>query len=247
MKPYHITASLWLLTLATAPIPPYGVSVVLLLVAGLWMAQDVEDMPPWLRLILWDIPVWLVYATAALVLDIIGLVILVPLSALHAWNPRPSSYYPEPGMPNASRQVYTWDGGWMTWLWGNEEDGVTGPLWWQNHTQAHLGWWPMAWAAYRWSALRNPSNNLRFVPGINPQIVPADIRYRVADLGDWGRYEYVRQGAYAGLWVRFYTKRGTFRFLIGWKLQAADFNGVKDNDYRRPRCGFGVQFKRVSV
>lgn len=42
------------------------------------------------------------------------------------------------------------------WLWNNQVDGIYGPG--NPHTR---------WQAFLWTALRNPVNNLRFVPGVS--------------------------------------------------------------------------------
>jgi hypothetical protein len=49
-----------------------------------------------------------------------------------------------------------WQGGFITWLFSNEIDGVFGP----NNPRTR-------WQAFYWSALRNPVNNFRFVPGVS--------------------------------------------------------------------------------
>ena len=48
------------------------------------------------------------------------------------------------------------------WLWDNEEDGTI-PRWYANQ---HLTW-SLARVEFYWTALRNPCNNLRFVPGVS--------------------------------------------------------------------------------
>jgi hypothetical protein len=64
----------------------------------------------------------------------------VPICAvLAAIQPESSTHYPK-----------------WAWIWDNEIDGVYGPE--NPHT---------AWQAFYWTALRNPVNNLRFVPGVS--------------------------------------------------------------------------------
>jgi hypothetical protein len=48
------------------------------------------------------------------------------------------------------------------WLWDNEEDGVA-PAW---YRQAHADW-SLERIMFVWAGLRNPANNLRFVPGVS--------------------------------------------------------------------------------
>src|SRR5690606_23980281 len=140
--------------------------------------------------ILASLILWPLYVGVALTLQLVGLVLLVPLCLFRMWSWR-RSYVAQfrPRGPIAAG----W-GGWLTWLWGNEEDGVNGPMWWAERTRAYDGGrLRLAWSAYRWSALRNPVNNLRFVPGINPVIDPARVRH-------WreGRWAFTWQGLYAG-------------------------------------------------
>lgn len=42
------------------------------------------------------------------------------------------------------------------WPWDNQVDGICAP-----------GTTPTTWTAFYWSGLRNPCNNLRFVPGVS--------------------------------------------------------------------------------
>lgn len=189
--------------------------------------------------ILLSLPIWLAYTALEVILDVVGLFVILPLSLLRAWGSRPSRVYgrefPKPQL------LHAWWGGWLTWLWGNEEDGVTGPIWWAVRHRD----WPMWRIAYVWSALRNPVNNLRFVPGINPVIDPKRIQWHTGGGRTW-LVEYTWQGVYSGLLIVFPSRGGTFRFWWGWKLRPVDVQGVSDNDMRKPRCGFAIQLKRFS-
>lgn len=85
-----------------------------------------------------------------LVFLLAGLVLLAPLAATRCWITRESKYFP-------GRQVTAWRGGWFTWAWCNDEDGVTGADFYRARFRDDR------LCAYCWSALRNPANNLRFV------------------------------------------------------------------------------------
>lgn len=188
--------------------------------------------------ILLSLPLWLAYTAAALALDVIGLVILLPLSATHAWKSRQSKVYGREF--RKPTMLMAWRGGWLTWLWGNEEDGVTGPIWWGLQNAGK----PLWLVAYRWSALRNASNNMRFIPVINPVIDPERIRWSMGGGHSW-EVIYTWQGIYSGIHVTF-PARGTFYSLwLGWKLKPSDAVGVADTDMRKPRCGFALQLKRI--
>jgi hypothetical protein len=73
-----------------------------------------------------------------------GWLVLLPLSIAKAWR------------YDIYRQVTYWRGGRWTWIWGNEEDGVTGPVWYMPGKPEWL-------RAYMWSAWRNSCNNLRYL------------------------------------------------------------------------------------
>jgi hypothetical protein len=96
---------------------------------------------------------WLKFALIqliALVVMVVGWFLLLPLAWFRAWTPRYSLHYPE-------RIVDVWRGGQLTWIWGNEEDGVTGAAFYRaQFKDARV-------CAYLWSAWRNSANNLRWV------------------------------------------------------------------------------------
>lgn len=97
---------------------------------------------------------WLWFAVVqliALLATVIGWILLAPPAALQCWKTRESMYFP-------TKQIPVWRGGWLTWIWGNEEDGVIGNAAHQMRYRKNprLG-------AYLWSAWRNSANNLRFV------------------------------------------------------------------------------------
>lgn len=187
--------------------------------------------------ILLSLPLWLAYTALEVVLDVIGLFVIGGLALTQSVTARRSKFWP--------RLVVTWKGGWLTWLWGNEEDGVVGPTWWTQLNPNRGG----RWLAFHWSALRNPVNNLRFVPGINPVIEPKRIKF-IDWVSEPGKPDvivvYTWQGIYSGLLILFPFRGGTFRFWLGWKLKPEDRSGVADTDMRKPRCGFAIQFKRVA-
>jgi hypothetical protein len=101
---------------------------------------------------LWFVAIQLV---SWLVLFPLGLVLLLPLAGLKLWVERPSTAYP-------THSVLAWRGGWATWLWGNEENGVLCDA--RKRAQFPVD---DRVCAYVWSALRNNVNNLRFVPGVS--------------------------------------------------------------------------------
>jgi len=85
----------------------------------------------------------------SLVLTIIGYPLIAVLAMFELWTIDPAyAKFPAP-------VIFEWRGGKLTWLWSNDEDGIfgNGPI---TRRQA-----------FYWSAVRNPCNNLRFVPGVS--------------------------------------------------------------------------------
>lgn len=80
---------------------------------------------------------------ASLVLVLVGIPVVGLLAYLQVWE-----------KPAIAAQWH-----WASrafWIWDNAEDGICAP-----------GTTPTVWGAFYWSALRNPCNNLRFVPGVS--------------------------------------------------------------------------------
>lgn len=181
---------------------------------------------------------WPLYVAAQVPLWLAGLPICYRLARREAWTLRPSQYF--------KRDVTAWGPRWA-WLWGNEENGITGPDWWHTQNAGKPEWR----IAFVWSAWRNPVNNLRFVPLLNPVIVPDRIRFRgnaddPARKSAIGRkrveWSFTWQGIYAGLVVRWQiTATHHAQFRAGWKFIPRDRFGVATDDYRSIRCPFGVQ------
>lgn len=48
------------------------------------------------------------------------------------------------------------------WIWDNQEDGVAAAWYLKAHPE-----WTFPHTVFMWSALRNPCNNLRYVPGVS--------------------------------------------------------------------------------
>lgn len=83
----------------------------------------------------------------ALALFPVGVVLVALLAAAQAWKHTRSWYN--------GAFIESWYGGRLTWLFGNDEDGVLGP--------AAYNPYASRWRTFVWSALRNPTNNLRFL------------------------------------------------------------------------------------
>ena len=105
---------------------------------------------------------WLVIAAVRLVLILLGLV-TVPLAIwfliFDCSSRQRFTDYPKYG-------YWLWVSAprWL-WIWGNDRDGYLGDRrgWWADQCNGdHLGFFSM----FKWAAIRNPVNNMRFVPFI---------------------------------------------------------------------------------
>lgn len=88
------------------------------------------------------IPLFVAIQLVSLVLVIFGVPIVGLLAYFYAWE--------------VVATKFQWRGGYLTWIYGNLEDGIVGPGMAMNR-----------WNAFYWSSLRNPCNNLRYVPGVS--------------------------------------------------------------------------------
>jgi hypothetical protein len=99
---------------------------------------------------------WGAWQLLSLVATIVGIPVLLPLAYFGLWETRPGKSWLFPGI-----NVAAWRGGWLTFLWDNEEDGVTGADWYRRIHGNRPAWLN----AYLWSAWRNAANGMRWLPG----------------------------------------------------------------------------------
>ena len=200
----------------------------------------------WILRFLVEAPFWLM-----------GLVIVYVFTKLRLYKYRESMWYTEDKDPTKKRIILVWKGGWLTWLWGNEEDGIDGKYY-------RTGFMPEAsleTRIFQWAALRNAVSNSRYVPIANVKINPRNIygtgssRHPSVDYKAFRKkggvvgptfWSFTTQGLYSGLSImKPVTKDTHHRFLIGWKILRDDaFLTEADlvNSSRWPRCGSGLQF-----
>jgi hypothetical protein len=182
-----------------------------------------------LHLAFLGLPLWILRLAINLPVYLAGLV-LIPWQATNT-EVRPSKYYP-------NRMLLQFRARWM-YLWGNEEDGIDGlrggdvrQYWWAKMTVGAS----QAERIFRWSALRNPANNLRYVPGLSPRFRPYHIRY----IGGAAKF-YIWQGVYG----RLVLPLGGSLYSIGWKFRPGDDRGIDTADTRLPRCDFGARRQKL--
>jgi len=195
---------------------------------------------------LFSIHCWLGYlAIMAAPLWLAGIPICYALARSGKYAERDSLYY--------GKRVLAWTPRWA-WIWGNEEDGVGGTTWWDARVKGAFSWREI----FLWSALRNPANNLRFVPVLHPVPEPKRVRYAGNSIDPWDDLKALREEgdglhrpywcyAWQGLFAGFYviwplTMTRHFRLRVGWKILPKDAIGGTVTDYRRFRYPFGLQF-----
>jgi len=102
---------------------------------------------------------WFKYQIKALGYGLIGLPVCLYLAYTKSWILRPSRSPFYPG------HVWAWKQEWAQ-VWGNEEDGVRGPVWYEDlHPK-----WSESRRAFVWTAWRNSANNMRLLPGAQERL-----------------------------------------------------------------------------
>lgn len=106
---------------------------------------------------------WLWFAIVQLIAftaTAIGWILLIPFCIAQAWIADTTS-------DKDGRKIDRWSWRPLNWIYGNREDGVSGYtalVWVDGYTQGPYLPKASAWArAYRWSALRNSCDNLKYV------------------------------------------------------------------------------------
>jgi len=105
---------------------------------------------------------WLQFAgfqAISLTCTVIGWVLLLPFCLLKAWEPGRSTEW-APDATIKDHPIVVWKNRALNDIYGNDEDGLL-PV-------GFMTWAPDWLAAYVWTALRNPADNLKYlfaVPG----------------------------------------------------------------------------------
>jgi hypothetical protein len=138
---------------------------------------------------------------------------------------------------------FTWR---LLWLWDNDEEGCA----WYTEKDGDPA--DIEARIIYSSCVRNPVNNLRYVPIVSLKIDPKRVRFigkphfqdpRAYDSKELEFWYFCWHGFY-GNFRRQYKKDGkTHRFWIGHKIYPGDVFGVFD--HRAKSAGFGSQFKRI--
>jgi len=132
-----------------------------------------------LKLIVWSIIVWPLYILIRIPLIILGLII----TPINIW------YYEAKGK-------------WLFWLWGNDENGLSDTFYTDKYGHNF-------WTYYKWLALRNPANNMRFAKYLNCYL---------PDVSEYGFY-----GA-SNVWVKKSEGfDGKFKYSYMWAKEGSRY------------------------
>jgi hypothetical protein len=195
--------------------------------------------------LIYFIPTWLLFFfLISLPTIILGWVFIVPAAILDLTTIRKSRVH--------DRLIDVWSIPLM-WIWGNEEDGICAGrqyCYFKSNTLQTI----------YWSALRNPVNNLRYVPYLSCIVNPSKIQF-IGSFGDSDqkylpKEEVLKydtkvphwflcwQGLYSGFYWQF-NLFGLRRFWIGWKVYPGSIYKVPE--YQKHGAGFAAQLKKVRV
>ena len=194
---------------------------------------------------------WILFFIFNTLTIIIGWILIPPMALLWKYTSKT-----ETSIING-RQIVNWKHGFM-WLYSNQEDGILGASEYKDRSN-------FVRIVY-WSALRNPSNNMRFIKALTCQIVPSKVKFvathprthsdvKVHDLQKERLIVYDRDeftfvcltycGFYSNLRIQFKLLGKIWRFWIGWKIYPHDSFGLAPSDYRKHGAGFATQLKRI--
>lgn len=203
----------------------------------------------------WGIVSWALYLTVvAIPMWLLGIPVCLYLSLTRQYEFRKSKLW--------SYDILAWTPKWV-YPWGNEEDGVDGArggqkwsddtfqmAWWFKKTAGWPEWLVLFW----WTAIRNPTNNLRFIKPFGFTLKPQDY-YDLTEVEDIGNAESPHE-TWPGKWKWFFARyRGytalyvaysNVRFRIGWNIYPSDlaYRNYFDDAYRTKGIGFKLQLQR---
>jgi hypothetical protein len=210
----------------------------------------VADLTIALRVLFVCVPTWVLFSLFRSVMILIGW-ILVPVAVwAGAYYNRPSRYY--------QKEILSFKWAFM-FPWGNEEDGIASGDWYYDAGSVDK-------QIIYWSCIRNPANNLRFVPLISCDIMPINVRF-TGSFGEWlgpswsvsmppstevrlydtkvPQWFLAWHGIYSCWYWQFMFRGELRRLWVGWKIYPTDVYGV--TEYRRHGAGFATQFKVVNI
>lgn len=198
--------------------------------------------------LIYFVPIWIIFLLFRTALIALGLIIIPPLAILNRYTTKT-----ETSLING-RLILNWKHK-LFWLWSNQEDGILAG----EELLNYPNWVRIIY----WSAIRNPANNLRFVPFLNVKIDSDKVQFKLSKIlradgsatFDSLLYLYDRdefifttltwQGIYSNIRIQFKMFGKIWRFWIGWKIYPHDSLGIDPKDYRAKGAGFATQLKRI--
>lgn len=206
--------------------------------------------------LIYAIPTWLVFIFVIdIPLMLLGWILIPIAAALKRYEMRASEVN--------DKQILAWKDAPM-WVYGNEEDGINGGA---GYYAPNISEWTRI---VLWTANRNPTNNLRYIQGLNVNVIKERVGF-IGSLGDSdtaavvlkaiGYPDYLKkydnpelkipqwffiwQGAYCGWYWQFNLFGKLKRLWIGWKLYPTDILPDTQLGYRLHGAGFALSFRTI--
>lgn len=187
-----------------------------------------------LRLLYLFIP-WLLYLSIQIPILLLGYITIPAMAALKRYEIRQSKFF--------NRKIVAWKDPLM-YIWGNEEDGILNG-WMYKDVGSNFN------QIFYWSAMRNPTNNLRFIPFFSLKVDQAKVKFigsKVNDIRDYDTnipmWYLCWQGYQSSFRWQFMAFKKLWRFWIGWKVYPED-SLYPVRGHRLHGAGFGLQFKAL--
>jgi hypothetical protein len=117
------------------------------------------------------------------------------------------------------------------WIYGNEEDGYW-PQWWVDECHELHPDWTAYKIMYWWAAIRNSTNNVRFIKFLHPPPRTGGVGWLTI-----GKLTLVWQG----LFSRIIWEDDKRWIAAGWKYEAEYDQSIALEGWQRYGCGFGVR------
>lgn len=193
------------------------------------------------------IPTWILYILIWIPLVLLGHLIIPVLLVIGEYKRKDSNHWPWLDWSNRYNQAYQGFPA-LFWLWANEGDGLYPPEYAKKYPD-----WSFFRLAWTWAAVRNPVNNLRFVPLLSCKIDSwrvhwiGNIKGGTPEFYDEKTYTYsffAWCGIYSCYRKQYRNKKGQMmEFWIGWKIWPSDFYGV--SAFRKNGAGFAMQWRKM--
>lgn len=187
--------------------------------------------------LVYAVPSWILFEILIdIPLMLLGWILIPIMAGLKRYEVRQSQVN--------TNMIFAWKDSFM-WVWGNEEDGILGGA---EYFDPDISEWRHI---VLWCANRNPTNNLRYVPGLSLMINKERVGY-IGNMSDIKLYDtpipqwfFAWQGFYTGFWWQFVLFGKLKRFWIGFKIYPTDTLLQTSLGYRLHGAGFALQFKSV--